>query len=334
MFRNFVNVHDATWLLRAILTGRGVTRPLRKLFSGSRARVEDAWAHTESPPTSWWDIPAVRARWNEKLTGDAELTWPVHVAGTRFSACAEDGQKIRGVSLGCGNGEREAAWARTGIFETLEAWDLSPPRIARARKRAEDEGLSEVLDFHVGDVATVLDGESRYDLVVCEHALHHFTPLAEIIPGIAGVLKPGGFLAIDDFVGPSRYQWTDRQIDAINHVLETLPERYRTLWESDELKKPIFRPSLLRMRLLDPSEAAESSDILPLVRDHFDVVEIRPYGGSLLHFLLSGISHHFADDDPLAARVLHACFEIEDALLESGELASDFCGLVATPKAD
>ena len=54
--------------------------------------------------------------------------------------------------------------------------------------------------------------KDSYDLVLAEGALHHFTPLHAVYDKIFRALKEGGYLVINDFVGPTRFQWTDRQL--------------------------------------------------------------------------------------------------------------------------
>jgi 2-polyprenyl-3-methyl-5-hydroxy-6-metoxy-1,4-benzoquinol methylase len=327
MFRNFVNRHDVLWVLRHLGAGRALRRLFARVFESSRQRVEGAWSHVDAPPTNWWDVPAVRARWNLRMTGDPGVTWPQHVARRYLKAGS-----VRAVSLGCGTGAREVAWAATGVFREICGWDLSESRIAAARMRAQDAGLQAVLRFEVGDVYEVLAGEGSHDVVVCEHALHHFSPLDEIVSRIEAVLRPGGLLLVDDFVGPSRYQWSDRQIEAVNYLLGLLPRRLKVEWGGTTMKRPIFRPSRLRMVLLDPSEASESSRILALLESRFDVLERRDYGGALLHLLLGGIAHHFCGDDELAARFLRVCCEVEELLEASGDIRSDFAALVCAKR--
>lgn len=62
------------------------------------------------------------------------------------------------------------------------------------------------------------------------------------------------------------------------------------------------------MWLSDPSEAVESSDIVPLIHKHFEVVERKDYGGAILHLLFSGIGHHFVSPDPDAKQLLNISF--------------------------
>jgi hypothetical protein len=52
------------------------------------------------------------------------------------------------------------------------------------------------------------------------------------------------------------------------------------------------------MHYNDPSEAVESSNILSQLAIHFDIVEMKEYGGTVLHLLLYEIAHHFLPGDP------------------------------------
>ena len=75
---------------------------------------------------------------------------------------------------------------------------------------------------------------------------------------------------------------------------------------------------------MDPSEAVESARIIPLLHKIFEVIEIKEYGGTILHLLFSGIAHHFISPEAEAQRFLELFFEIEDQLLAQGDLQSDF----------
>jgi hypothetical protein len=107
-------------------------------------------------------------------------------------------------------------------------------------------------------------------------------------------------------------------------MLSVLPKKYKTVWESNSVKSKVYKPSRLNMILSDPSEAVESSKIMPLLREKFEIVEMKSYGGTILHMLLNGIGHHFSTDDVEARHWLQICFEIEDTLLASGEIESDY----------
>ena len=220
-----------------------------------------------------------------------------------------------------------------------EDWGCTPDRRVRhfgeridfATARSREEGVGEIAFFHVADVLKAEIREDSYDVVLAEGALHHFTPLHAVYDKIFRALNEGGYLVINDFVGPTRFQWTDRQLDAANSILRALPARYRT--RRDGTPKPaIFRPSRLSMIVGDPSEAVDSSGIMSKVRKRFEVVEERGYGGAILHILLAGIAHNFLGQDSQTESILQAIFAFEDALMSSGEIGSDYVFAVLRPR--
>jgi SAM-dependent methyltransferase len=88
------------------------------------------------------------------------------------------------------------------------------------------------------------------------HVLHHFSRLGEIMRMIARALGPGGLLIMDEYVGPSRFQWASGQMRAANALLTMLPEEHRTQRDG-QVKSRVVRPSRLSMRLDDPSGAVD-----------------------------------------------------------------------------
>ena len=79
----------------------------------------------------------------------------------------------------------------------------------------------------------------------------------------------------------------------------------------------------------DPSEAIRSAEIVPLLKDYFDVIEFKGYGGSLLHLVLEGIAGNFVPGDPLATEWVERLSAIEDQLILEGRLAHDFAVIIA-----
>lgn len=324
MFNNVINRHDIANGLRKLATGRGGAL-MAAMWKRPETRVVDAWSREETPPCDWWCIPEVQRRWNRMISGDPEVDYIEHVRRT----CLAGRSGLRGWSIGCGTGHVERAWAATGLFRELEGTDVTEGSIRAARRAAEQAGLADVLRYRVDDVAAMSLPAGGYDVVLGVHSLHHLTPLAALFPRFRDALAPDGWFIINEFVGPDRFQWTDQQLGAINDVLSRMPPRLKTLWKSEAIKRPLHRPGRLAMILRDPSEAVESSRILPELRRHFDVREVRGYGGAILHMLLAGIAHHFTGDDPEAAHWLSICFETEDRLLAEGLIQHDFVVAVA-----
>lgn len=321
MLNNLINHHDLFAPVIILRRGRKeFSKAASRLFRSRTGRVQAAWAHTQNPPRNWWDIPAVRERWNRCISGDSRVDYQEYIARKYLAGRVA----LSALALGCGSGQRELRWAELASFSRIAAYDLSEARIRQANETAREKGRSGMVTYHVGDVYRIEMHENRYDVVFGEQALHHFSPLEELMRRINGCLRPGGYFIVNDFVGPSRFQFPSRQIEVVNALLAIFPRRYRVLWNGASLKPKLFRPSRLRMILRDPSEAVESSNILPLLRNMFEVVEIKEYGGNILQLLLSGIGHHFLDGSEESQRLLQICFDVEDALLARGEFKSDF----------
>ena len=321
MWNNFINPRELPYLFQRLRREPALARMvLSRLPLTGRGRVRAAWAHTESVAKQWWDIPAVVERWNRMISGDPSVGPCPYVMGKYLRGR----ERLRGLSLGCGGGTKEMEWVAGGAFAAMDAYDLSERRILDARTEAARRGLGESIRFHVGDVYAIRMDDDVYDVIIADNALHHLTPLEPLMRRIHDSLAPDGTFFVNEFIGPSRFQWTDRQIDAANKLLSLLPARYRMLVGSRHARLPVIRPSRLGMILKDPSEAVESSRIMPLLHEVFDVREVRGYGGAILHLLFAGIAHHFVAPDEEGLRLLETCFAAEDALLKSGEVGHDF----------
>lgn len=320
MLEGLFSKDDLPALREKLRQGHG-PRILRRMVSLTPGmRVDRSWEVTESPPKYWGSLDEVQRRWNRLATGDPDQTVYEYVA-RKYLGDRDDRMAL---SLACGTGAHEVRWARTGRFARIDGYDASPNRIEKARERAAIEGLEEQVRFDVADVRKLDLDPSSYDVVIAFNALHHISPLAPMVEQIGRVLKPDGLVVLRDYVGPDRFQWTSRQLAAADELLASLPVRYRIRWGSGDVKHRNYRLGRLAMWLSDPSEAAESSRILPLLDERFGPVERTDLGGTVLHLVLKDIAHHFARGDEKAATWLDRLIAAEDELLASGEVGSDF----------
>ena len=323
---NWINRQDLVWLQERLLAGE-VSVQLRSLFRSDRSRVEKRWKHTHQPPVHWWDIPDIPRRWNRLITGDEDTpphTWLVE-------HCLQERRGLRALSLGCGIGNKELWWAKTGAFAHLDACDLSADRIEYARGVAEQESLQNIVHYFTADVFHLQPPTGYYDVVLLEQSLHHLSPLEPLLKRIQRWLAPDGWLFLNEYVGPDRFQWGVEQRAAAQQMLDSLPMSMRLCWGERRFKEEIFRPSLARMWWSDPSESVESSRIRSLLPKFFEIIEQRDYGGNLLPLVFSDIAHHFAGDDPIARAHLQRCFALEDEWIQ--EHPSDFVVMACRPSA-
>ena len=325
MFHNWIDLAEPLHLLRRIRRDPFLReRLLKKFHLSTGARVAASWAHTESPTTNWGDIPAVQARWNKMISGDAATRHEQYVV----AKYAGGRDRLTALSPGCGTGSREIYWAQTGKFDSIDACDLSGERIRAAIRSIGNTREASILRYRVADIFDLGLPPSYYDIVLFEHSLHHLSPLEPLLLRIKGALKPGGLLVANEFIGPSRFQWTDRQLAVVNGLLHAFPSEYTSLVHSRLPRLEAVRPSKLAMWLSDPSEACESSNIIPLLQKHFRVKEFRGYGGAILHLLFAGIAHHFINTDGVGQTLLDFSFAVEDLLLDLHEIDHDFALVV------
>lgn len=330
MFNNFINLSDFVRLIAGIKHGY-LSAIISRLFRVKKARVKEAWkidAKGTNGCTAWWVIPEVKKRWNKLISGDEDVDYYQYISTKYLS----DKQDLRGLSLACGTGFRELHWVQLCDFKKIEAYDISPSEIEIARKRAGEKNYQDTIDYQVADVSHLALSDNAYDAVFVEQSLHHFSPLNEILKKINRTLKMDGYFILDEFVGPTRFQWTDRQREIVNGILKLLPRKYKTIRKYREIKKKVYQPSRLSMMLKDPSEAVESSRIMPLLEDIFEIVEIKPYGGTILNLLFDGIADNFLDADTQTKEYLKLCFEMEDLFLSSGDIKSDFAVIICRRK--
>lgn len=268
----------------------------------------------------WWSVPGMIERWNTMISGDPTTDYFKYVSERYFAVR----RPRTALTLGCGTGRREREWAKYYTFERHDAVDISSKSIEEAITHADQAGLS-YLDYAVQDINDIVLPEDIYDVIFAEQSLHHVTALEWVLAEIKSSLRFGGFFVVHEYVGPSRFQWTDRQLEVINATLSILPERYRqSLTRPGTIKNKVNRPRIKDMVKGDPSEAVRSAEIPYLLRSSFEVIEWKEWGGTILHMLFDDIAGNFnAERTDDMAWVSLLC-EIEDLLLSQGEISSDF----------
>ena len=318
MFNSLVNIHDFV-VLGERLRRKGISWALLKLSESDEGRVKRSWAHTTSETSNWWDIPEVNRRNNRLMTGSPDLEHHAHLASKYLTS----DRTIEGISLGCGTGRQEIKWALACDRLRLSGVDISRKRIAQARANAEEAGLTARLTFDVADVNSLELGRKKYDVVLIEGALHHFFPISAVLDNVKEALSDDGVFILNDYIGPSRFQWTSPQLAGANKILGMIPAEYRTKFGGHGIKNRVYRPGRLSMYLNDPSEAAQSGLIEQAVLERFTVLERKDYGGTLLQLVFKDIAHNFIDERDETKRLLDRIFSVEDEMLKSGAIGSD-----------
>ena len=234
------------------------------------------------------------------------------------------------LEIGCGGGDLAFGLIEAGTCERIDAFDIAEGAIMAAQARVRELGLP-TLRFHLLDGNTWLTARNQYDFVYASHALHHIENLEHLFAQVAAALRPGGVVFASDYVGPSRMQYADAHLAAMNAALATLPEAKR-LDRFGVLKTAIQRRPVELYLQHDPSEAVRSAEIIPVMRRFFDV-EVVPMGMSLSFEVLLDIAHNFDPDDDGDNALIDGIMRLEGEAERSGEAEPLFACLVARHKA-
>jgi 2-polyprenyl-3-methyl-5-hydroxy-6-metoxy-1,4-benzoquinol methylase len=99
------------------------------------------------------------------------------------------GKKV--LEYGCGTGHNACLLAEYGA--QVNAFDLSPVAIAKARRRAEIHGLAERVQFDTRRAGDTEYPQASFDAVTGFAILHHLhMKLPSIFEEVSGLLAPGG----------------------------------------------------------------------------------------------------------------------------------------------
>jgi SAM-dependent methyltransferase len=302
--------------------------------AGGANRISEAWSvspQAKAEDLGWYFMahPAVRARSNRMASGSPDqdaydrLTVLLHTRGMPLPIG-------RSMSLGCGFGELERDLSMRGLIVEMDAYDIAAGAVIEAERQSRQLGLSQVR-YHVANLENIDLPARSVDVVFAHSSVHHVENLESLYELVQRTLKPGGLFHLNEYVGPTRFQWTDVQLELANAFLDSLPPRLRQL-PSGEPKEALRRPTFEEMIAADPSEAVRSEALVSALEPFFDIVEYRPLGGTLTHIALGGIAQNFDPQSPEDSAILQGLFATEDAAMTDGRIGSDFATIAAVPK--
>lgn len=275
----------------------------------------------------WTHLPAVSGHVHAQVSGDPSISpieWFFSVVNKEQSTPV-----ARALVLGCGQGHVERQIAEYGWANQIIATDLSAKVLDVARANAAAVGAS--IEYVQADMNCLAVGypsfePGSFDVVLGVSCVHHCADLEHLYASILKLLTPSGWLFLDEYVGPNRFQYPNSQVRFMNQLLDILPERLRKT-RDDRIKGNLWRPSAEEVVAVDPSEAVRSCDILPLLDRHFDIYEHRPYGGALLRVVLADIAQNFKDK--AVEPYLQSLLKAEDDLFRTGRLQRDLACVIA-----
>jgi SAM-dependent methyltransferase len=269
------------------------------------------------PRTRWWQSQLIVSHINRNYCGkpvrgteggDIELL--SHLGGGR--------RFERALSVGCGSAFHEIALLKADVVGSFTLFEISPDRVAQARRRAAAAGVESRIEIRMTDgLATPATGD--FELIYWKDALHHMFDVRAAVDWSVDMLAPGGLFFANEFVGPSLMQYTDRQLDLAERARAALPDRYLADPRRPGVMVPLrrVRPDPRLMATIDPSECADSSSIIPAISSRLENATVTPTGGIVYSLALSDILANF--DETRDEALLRAMLLADDLCTASGE---------------
>ena len=236
-----------------------------------------------------------------------------------------DGKRWDIASLGCGDGHLERELVKMEYpYSSIHGFDINPNLVNFANSEVVRLGIN-ALEYNEMDLNEP-SFSRKYDLIIFFHSLHHVEDLENCLDRASKALSSNGLILLVDFVGPTKFQWTNEQIKYSQDMLDILSAKLKINQNSINggLKTSISRPSIKDVENADPSEAVRSGDILGCLERKFTILEYKPMGGTLLNLLFSDIAANFDEKDPDIVSLILSFQKFEETLIEKAIISSDF----------
>lgn len=314
---------------------KGALAPLRKLLS-PQVRTAMHWDRLTSTDffrdfnrRNWGGIAQIHQNHNYVTTGRRDHYWVDYLKDKYFP----DGEVGDLLAMGCGEGRIERIFQEHGLrFSSVTGFDISPSCIEAAQRLAEECELAPRVTYRQVDLNDHELEPDSCDFISFFHSLHHIEALERVLASCHAALRSGGLMMVNEFVGPSRFQWTDLQLEKADELLALLPEPLRHDLENGGLKERNRRPTIEEMIETDPSESVRSAEIETVLQEHFEIVEESHWGGTINNLLFASIAGNFDPDNPYHNAIIELLIHHENTLIREGLLPSDFKLLMVRPR--
>ncbi len=232
------------------------------------------------------------------------------------------------LAIGSGMAFLEEYLVQNNYAGHVTAYEMSRTAIEGAKTRIADKPYKDRLELRTGDVLLENLPTAAYDAVFVQAAIHHFDRIEDMYALMHRVLKPGGLLWFDEYIGPDHHMYEPEVLAIMDELNDCLDEKYRWDCLVDHTRTMVPRPSLEFMMGHDPSEGVHASRILPLTYQWFDVVHRQDYGGAIMRPFFTGILRNFDWSDPKDRTIARLVIATEQLLTKQGVLPNYHTAIV------
>jgi SAM-dependent methyltransferase len=227
----------------------------------------------------------------------------------------------RALGAGCGTAAFELALLERGAVGHYDLCDVSSTSLESATEQAEKLGVADRITVRCGDLLQ-LEGRD-YGLVTFVNSLHHAVDVEGTVRFAHDILRPGGALFADEYVGPRRFGYPPEHADLVKALYRSLAPELRSQWPE------LPQPDPADVAAADPTEAAESDLILESVRAQFDEIELAPIYGALPFILWWGLDHDALWDTQAGRDFAEFLLELDTLMGSCGALPPYFSLILA-----
>jgi ubiquinone/menaquinone biosynthesis C-methylase UbiE len=142
-------------------------------------------------------------------------------------------EKKKVLIVGCGSGYQACQIAQK-YGSKVVGIDIAEHMVKKSKERAEELGLENEVEFHVGDALDIPFKDNSFDIVISEFVTIFIDDKKKAFSEYARVVKPGGFVGINEIY---------REENAPAEVLEKLEEVTEFYERVTGLVFPILTPS-------------------------------------------------------------------------------------------
>jgi SAM-dependent methyltransferase len=268
----------------------------------------------------WLQLRQCRDYFNHKIAKDSTFNRVTEAYAWRLQQELRNKSSFqKAISIGCGMGKPEMELVQQGIVKEFDLFEISPVAIEKGQAIAKKLGVQKQVNFYQGDVFS-LEIKDKYDLVYWKSSLHHMLDVNAAVHFCKNFMKVGGVFSAFDYVGPSRFQYSETNLEIINNVLAAIPNKYfKHFKKPDELlPKIIAKPSAEKLIAIDPTEAADSENILPAIKQYFPDADITILGGGIARLVLDYIAHNLDEEAEEDETLIKLILLIDDMAAQQG----------------
>jgi len=223
------------------------------------------------------------------------------------------GKRLKqGVSVGCGNGDKEIRLLQLNVVEKFILFELSEEMVRVVKDKAIRLNLADRIEIRLENAFLHDFTDVKIDFIHWNNSLHHMFDVPAAIKWSYDILESDGVFYMDDYVGPTRFQYSEKAIHIVNEIRDDLPHKYlKSQYHDGQYFGHYINcdPNIFETALGDPSEAVDSGRILKSLKDYFPEAEIILTGGIIYFVALGGLYENFDEKNEKDVSVLNTLLE-------------------------